>query len=260
MQRSNAKKLWINNDYHYCFIADSGHSDSRWKYAPTRSRMGSVGSELWLQGRLRASWRSTLRWNRSRQWKPLLSWRSLYESKGRLSAFGSATDDTGRNTWNRWPHQIHRPHQFQPWLRILPIPNPRTTCRQFDQQVRVITQITKNETIHTNSRLLFAVESSPMKLSLQPSVQGSTVSSGTSRKRTIIEGPPKNALEKHFGKETKPSLATITSLAASLQGEALEAFHCIDDAAEKNSAVSFANFEERRNIRWNRRDDSNRQR
>ncbi len=73
---------------------------------------------------------------------------------------------------------------------------------------------------HVLNYYLFAAELSPMEHSLQPSVQDSTVSSGTHNKRTVQEGSPKDALEKHFAMDPKPSLATIASLADSLRMKA----------------------------------------
>lgn len=187
--------------------------------------MRSVGRELWSKGRSRARWRSISRWNRGRRWKPSPNWRRVYELKRKSSAFGSATGDTGRDTWNRSPHQIlHRSHRFRPRLWILSIP---PTCRQFNQQVLIITKITKYE--HCTQFLLFAAELSPsvqdslrpsVQDSLRPSVQDSTVSSGTPNKRAVLEGSPKDALEKHFAMEPKPSLATIAWLADSLRMKA----------------------------------------
>lgn len=129
--------------YYSVVLQIPGHWNSRWKMeAPTRMRASSrtsevIRSELGLKGLLRARWRCTITWKRSRRRRPLLNWRTLWKWRRKPCAFGSATNDTRRKVSNLLRHRRHRLYEFRPGSRmLLIIPPAQTICRhQFNQQV-----------------------------------------------------------------------------------------------------------------------------
>lgn len=239
--------------------------------------MRSVGRELWSKGRSRARWRSISRWNRGRRWKPSPNWRRVYELKRKSSAFGSAIGDTGRDTWNRSPHQIlHRSHRFRPRLWILSIP---PTCRQFNQQVLIITKITKYEHctqisftcswIVSECPGLASAECPGLASAERPGLDclvwhsqqkggAGRIAQGCSGE-TLCDGTQAvtgdHRLVGRFSADESGSSAHLVRQ-PTLQGKTIEKVYHFNDAHETNSTVSFTSFEERRHCGWNSRDVS----